>query len=138
MPLYVFARVDNPSVTQDLHYSMHTAPSVGKVVTVDGIKWRRIFTKPQASFDTKCDPYSAKDFSKATNKPGTVGDLHDRSKEMSIKRAEKEGGTDPVRERYFADYTRRRRGTIHPEQKREQSVKKLAAKGIKVDWGSDD
>ncbi len=138
MPLYVFVRVDDPSVTQDFVYSMKTAPSVGKIVTVDGVKWRRIFTKPQASFDTKCDPYSAKDFSKATNKRGSVGDLWDRSKEMSVKRAEKEGGTDPVRQRYFQEFSKRRKGGKHPEQQREDSKKALAKKGIKVDWGHDD
>ncbi len=137
MPQYAFTREDNPSVSIELFYHMNDAPSVGKVVTVEGVKWRRVFTLPQASIDTRVDPYSAKDFAKATNKRGSMGDLWDRSKEMSLKRADKEG-TDTVRESYFDNYSKRRRGTVHPERKRAQTVANLAKKGIKVDYGSDD
>ncbi len=137
MPLYVFERVDDPAVTTDLLYSMNTAPSIGKVVVVDKIQWRRVAVKPQASFDTKADPRSVDDFLKVTNKRQSVGDMLDRSKEMAIKRREKEG-VDTVQQGYFKDYSRRRRGTVHPEQKRQESAKKLAAKGIKVDYGTDD
>src|SRR4051812_15738018 len=107
MPHYVFARVDNPSVVQDFFYHMHDAPSVGSVVTLDKVQWKRVFTKPRMSVDTKVDPYSAKDFIKATNKNAIVGDLWDRAKEMSLKRADKEGGTDPIKAKFFRDYSRR-------------------------------
>jgi hypothetical protein len=138
MPNYAFVSVKDSSVSTELFYHMADAPSVGSVVTVEGVQWRRVFTMPQASFDTKCDPYSAKDFVKATNKgKGTVGDLWDRSKEMSLKRADKDG-SDPVRDRYFKDYQRRHKGTKHPAQQREDGVKHLASKGIKVDYGTDD
>ncbi len=106
-------------------------------MTVDGVKWRRLVTKPQASIDTKADPNSVDDFLKVTNKRQTVGDMIDRSKELAMKRTEKEG-VDKVQQGYFKDYSRRRRGTMHPEQRRQESAKKLAAKGIKVDYGSDD
>ncbi len=138
MPQYVFERVDKPSVTTEFFHHMNDAPSVGKVVTVEGVQWKRIFTRPQAAFDTKCDPYSAKDFVKATNKKGDVGGLWDRSKEMSLKRADKEGGEDPVRNKFFENYSRRRKGKKHPEQQRQDSVKNLKKQGIKLDWGSDD
>ncbi len=139
MPQYVFERVDDPSVKQDIFYHMKAAPSVGTVVTIEGVKWKRIFTRPQASFDTRVDPYSARDFVKATNKSGdNVGALWDRAKELSQKRAAKEGGTDPVRKQFFDNYSKRRHGKKHPEQQREESVKNAAKHGIKVDWGSDD
>ena len=67
------------------------------------IEWKRVWTKPQMSIDTKVDAYSAKDFAKVTNKPGTYGELLDRSKEMSDKREEKEG-VDPVKTAYFDKY----------------------------------
>ncbi len=137
MPLYVFTKVGDPTVTTDLLYPMATAPSIGKVVTVDGVKWRRVAVKPQASFDTRADPNSVDDFLKVTNKRQCVGDMIDRSKELAIKRREKEG-VDTVQQGYFKDYSRRRRGTVHPEQRRQEGAKKLAAKGIKVDYGSDD
>ncbi len=138
MPQYAFTRVDDPSVTQDLFYAMKDVPSVGSVVKIDGVKWRRVFTKPRMSVDTKVDPFSAKDYIKATNKNSIVGDLWDRSKELSLKRAEKEGGTDPVKQKFYRDYSRRRKGNKHPEQKREESVKALKKVGLNLDWGSDD
>lgn len=136
MPLYPFCSPTDPSVTTDLFYTMATAPSVGKVVTVDGVKWRRTVSKPQASFDTRADPNSVDDFLRVTHKRETVGSMIDRSKELSIRRREKEG-VDHVQQGYFKDYSRRRRGTVHPEQRRQESAKKLAKAGVKVDWGSD-
>lgn len=139
MPQYVFEQLDNPNVRSERFYHMKEAPKVGTVITDDkGIKWKRVFTKPQASIDTKMDPYSARDFVKATSKPGQIGDLWDRSREASMKRADKEGGVDPVREAYFKNYSKRRHGKKHPEQQREDSVKELKKAGIKVDWGNDD
>lgn len=137
MPQYVFAKVSNPEVTQDLFYAMKDVPSVGTVITIEGAQWRRCFTKPRMGVDTQCDPHSARDFVKATNKKDSVGSMWDRSKEMSLKRAEKDG-VDNVKETFYRDYTRRRKGRVHPEQKREQGVKSLAKKGIRLDYGDDD
>ena len=138
MPQYVFERVDDPTVRQDFFYTMKDVPSVGVVVTIEGIKWKRIFTKPRMAVDTKCDPFSAKDFVKATNKQAIVGDMWDRAKEMSLKRVEKTGGVDPVKETFYKNYSRRRKGNKHPEQKREEAVRAAKKKGINVDWGDDD
>ncbi len=137
MPQYVFAKVSDPSVTQDLVYSMKEVPSVGTVISIEGVKWKRVFTRPQASFDTRVDPHSAKDYVKATSRAGSVGDLWDRSQELSQKRAQKEGGVDPVKQTYLKDYSRRHKGAKHPVQRRmeaEQSAKKA---GIRVDWGDE-
>ncbi len=137
MPQYAFIRVDDPSISDLKWYHMNDAPSVGAVITEGKVQWRRVFTQPRMSVDTRVDPYSSRDFIKATNKPGVVADLWDRSKELSLKRADKEG-TDPIRQTFFDRYSKRRSGKKHPEQQREESVKTLAAKGIKVDWGNDD
>jgi len=138
MPQYPFARVDDPSVTQDFFHHMDDAPRIGGVVTVDGVKWKRLASKPQASIDTRVDCYSAKDYLKATGKSGdTVGALWDRSKEMSLKRKDKDG-VDTVRQTFYDRYSKRRKGAKHPEQRREEAAKGLATKGIKIDWGTDD
>lgn len=69
----------------------------------EGTKWARVFFAPSANFDTQVDPYSHSDYMKATaNKKGTIGDLMDYSKELSDKRAEKEG-KDPIREKFFKE-----------------------------------
>lgn len=138
MPNYVFSQVGKSSITTELFYHMNDAPSVGSVITDEkGMKWKRIFTNPQASFDTQVDPHSASDFVRATNKKGVVGDLWERAGEMSAKRADKEGGRDPIKERFYKNYSKKHAGIQHPQQKREESVKKLANVGIKIDWGND-
>ncbi len=138
MPQYSFARLDNPDVKQDVFYSMKEVPSVGAVVEIDGVKWKRVFTKPRMSVDTKVDCHSASDFVKATNKTNdTMGDLYDRSKEMSLKRIEKDG-IDNIKESYYTNYSKRRRGTVHPDKRREAVSKSVAKKGLKIDWGNDD
>lgn len=91
----------------------------------NGLKWNRLFTVPQMSFDVKCDPHSEKDFAKITNKPGTIGDLWDRSAELSEKRASKNGGIDPVKEKYFEDYSKKRSGQKHPDQIKQETNQKL-------------
>ena len=42
----------------------------------------------------------------------TVGDMWDLSKDMSEKRAKK-AGKDPVKEKYFKDYEKKRKGVKH-------------------------
>ena len=80
----------------------------------DGIKWNRVFTKPYASIDSKIDPNSVKDFvSKTGSKKGTVGDMLDLSAELSEKRAEKHGGEDPIKRKYFDDYKKNTKGKKH-------------------------
>ena len=98
----------------------------------NGLKWNRLFTPPQMSFDVKCDPNSVQDFVKVTNKPGTYGDLWDRSAELSAKRADKNGGIDPVKEQYFKEYSEKRNGQKHQEQIKQESQQKLKNAGITI------
>lgn len=137
MPDYLFSNTANPKQIISVFFHMNEVPSIGSTYTDGaGTKWKRVATKPRASVDTKMDPYSVKDYVKATNKRGSIGDLWDRSKEASIKREEKEG-TDPVKQKFYDDYAKRRKGKRHPQELREQGTKKLKAKGISVDWGDD-
>jgi len=92
-------------------------------------KWNRIFTSPNASFDTQVDPFSKSDYMKATeNKSGTVGDLMDYSKELSQERASKNGGVDPVAEKFYKDHEKST-GKKHPTKS-----KVYESKNVKVEY----
>lgn len=80
-----------------------------------GVKWNRIFTSPQLNTEgtLKAD-CTAKEFSDFTGKKkGNVGDLWDRSAELSAKR-EKLLGKDPLKQKYFDNWSKKRKGKKHP------------------------
>lgn len=94
-----------------------------------GVKWERVFTNPQVSFKTKIDPFSQKDFIEKTSNKGSVGDLLDRSKELSEKRKDKCGGIDPVQEKFFDKYSKKRKGKKHQsDPKRYAKLNKMGVK----------
>lgn len=96
---------------------MKDAPKVSTVVEIDGERWKRVFTIPQASIDTKIDPFSKTQFREKTgNKKGTLGDAWAASAELSEKRAAKNGGVDKVKEKFLSDYKKERRGTSHTHE----------------------
>jgi hypothetical protein len=122
MPIYLFQNPETDEV-KEIVLGMNDP----KVYQNDGVNWVRLFTIPNAAIDTQVDPHSAKDFVKATNKKGTIGDLFDRSAELSEKRKEKIGH-DPLKEKYYENYSKTRKGKKHPDViKREKtdSLKKL-------------
>lgn len=130
MPIYLYA---NPKTKEVVEIVQHMNES--HEYQKDGIKYKRVWTKPRMSVDAiAVDCYSAKDFARITNKPGTVGELHDRSAEMSARRADKDG-VDHIREKHFDQYEKTHKGQVHPERKRERGAKKLKEAGISVDWG---
>ncbi len=137
MPLYLFEHTTSGEVHEVVYHMEEKKDYAGPNGKQVG-QWRRVWTKPRMSVDTVVDPFSAKDFVKATNKNAIVGDLWDRSKELSLKRAEKEGGTDPVRSKFFANYAKAHHGAKHPEHRREEVVKTARKAGLKVDFGNDD
>ena len=97
----------------------------------DEKNWKRVFTCPNASIDSQIDPFSSRDFMRKTGgKKGTYGDLLDKSSELSNQRAEKAGGVDPIKEKYFKDYSAKRRGAKHPDQ-----MKSFENKNVKIDFG---
>lgn len=96
----------------------------------DETSWKRIFTVPNASFDSKIDPFKASEFARKTgSKKGTYGDLLDKSAELSQQRADITGGVDPVKAKYFENYSKTRRGAKHPSQ-----MKSFESKNISVDF----
>ena len=93
--------------------------------------WDRIFTIPTASIDTKQDPFNQNQFLDRTkNKKGTYGNMLDYSKELSEKRASITGGKDPIKEQYYKQYSKDRRGAKHPDQ----IAKTFENKNVKVDF----
>ena len=101
----------------------------------NGNKFKRIWNNPQMSVDTVSDPYSAKDFAKITNKPGRLGELWDRSAEMSAKRKDKDG-VDFLKEKAYEKYEKKHKAT-HPEKRKEMVEKKLDDMGVKISWGDE-
>lgn len=98
----------------------------------DGLEWKRVFTIPNASIDSQIDPYSSKEFiQKTENKKGTIGDMMDYSKEMSHVRSESNGGVDPVKEKYYKDYSSKRKGAKHVDQMKAETQNN---KHVKIDF----
>lgn len=104
-------------------------------VDESGIEWERIFTSPNTSIDTKSDPFSEKDFVKTTNKKGTLGDLMDQSEDFSQRRKDKDG-VDIVREKYYDNWSKKRKGRSHPDKRKkasditESSIKNILKKHL--------
>lgn len=81
----------------------------------NGIKYERVFSKPNMSVDTSIDVFDAKGFERKTaSKKGSVGDLWDSAKEASEKR-EKITGKDSMKEEYLSNYSKARRGKKLPK-----------------------
>jgi len=91
MPIYLFENkktLEVKEVVQPMN-DEHT-------YSENGVAWQRIYTVPQAGIDTKIDPWSSKSFVEKTRDKGTLGSLFDRAKELGLKRADKNGGVDPL------------------------------------------
>ena len=61
-------------------------------VDEEGVRWKRVFTAPHANVPIVFDPNSSQDFvNKTKGTKGTLGDLWDRSRELSEQRKKKHG-----------------------------------------------
>ena len=100
----------------------------------NGIQWKRVWVNPQASFDTKIDPFSSREFvSKSGTKRGTVGDLLNTSKELSERRKSKLG-KDPLAEKYLDNWSKKRKGRLHPEVARQKAKDFASSQGIDIEF----
>jgi hypothetical protein len=128
MPLYVYHNTETDEYSEIIQTMSETHEYFGE--NGDEYSWRRVFTVPNASIDSHIDPFSAKQFAdKTRDKKGTFGDLLDRSSELSAARASIVGSPDPIKEKYFDNYSKKRRGAKHPEQ-----MKSFENKLVKVDY----
>lgn len=108
MPLYLYRNPETGEV-KEVVQSMNEEHTYFE----EGIEWKRVWTVPQASMDQRVDPFSQKDFLKKTANGGTLGDLWDRSKEFSEKRADKIGGEDPIKRKELDNFSKTRKGKKH-------------------------
>lgn len=123
--IYLFKNPNDESEIHEVVMGMNDE----KKYEVDGVKWDRVWTVPQVSSTTKIDPFSQNAFLEKTNNVGTVGDLMDRSKELSEMRKEKsDNGVDPLKMDYYDKYAAARNGRRHihdPRPPEKKSLKQL-------------
>jgi hypothetical protein len=113
MPEYLYQHPKTEEV-KSVFQSVHDKH---EYIDKDGIKWNRIYTVPQMGVDTKMDAsMNSKKFAEMTgNKKGTLGDLYDQSKELSEARKKVYGGKDPVKQKYWENWSKTRKGKKHPK-----------------------
>ena len=92
MPLYSFSHPQTGEI-KDIFFNMKDEPK--EFTDEDGVKWSREWSSPQLNTQGSIDPWSNADFVNKTAGKGTMGDLLDRSKELSDQRAQEAGGKDP-------------------------------------------
>lgn len=113
MPFYLFEN-ESTGETKEIFFHMDDE----KRYSENGKEWKRIYLSGNAAVDTKIDPNDPKEFVRKTSlKKGNLGELMDQSKELSEKR-EKSRGKDDIKEKYFENYSKKRRGIKHPEDPR--------------------
>jgi hypothetical protein len=111
MPVYIYQNSKTKQV-KEIVQSVHDKHEYSE----DGFLWDRVFTSPQLNTQEKLSINSnEKDFSRVTkNQKGTIGDLWERSEELSEKRKQIYG-KDPVKKKYFKDWSKKRKGKVHPK-----------------------
>jgi hypothetical protein len=131
MPIYTYFRESTEEFI-DVFQGMN---DVHEYKGADGNEydWKRVYYSPQMAMDTQIDPFSSKQFNDRTrDKKGTVGHMLDYSAEMSDKRASQAGGVDPVKQKYFDNYAKERRGARHNLEKQT-----FEGKNFKINYGKD-
>jgi len=80
----------------------------------NGLAWKRLYTPHSVGANTKCDPFSSKQFvEKTRDKNLSVGDLWDMSADLAIQR-ENKTGHDPVKEKHDKKESKKRKGKNIP------------------------
>lgn len=120
MPTYVFRHPQ----TGEIKYVYQAIDTPHVYIDKRGVEWNREYTVPNIGFDVVFDENSPRDFAEKTGrKKGTIGDLWDRSAELSEKRKDKLG-YDPVKEKYIKEYEKLRNGLPHPDNVKKAKKKK--------------
>jgi len=110
MPIYTFEHPDTGETIEviqkmnDFHI----------YIDYDGLEWRRVWHAPNAATDAEIDGSKEAFLRHISNKKGTYGDVMDASKESSEARVKKYGH-DPVKEKHFKEYSKKRRGMKHKQ-----------------------
>mgnify|MGYP006878247292 FL=1 len=127
MPMYIF---QNPETEEETEVFFHMNDEK-KYVDEKGLEWKRIFTSSQLNTEGSIDPWDNASFVNSTaNMKGSIGDMMDKSAELSSMRAEKNDGVDPLKKKYFENYSKERGGTKHHMEK----TKTYESKNVKIDF----
>lgn len=112
MPLYIFCN-EHTGEIKEVIQGMNDP----HVYSENGVEWKRVWAAPQASIDTQVNPFSSQEFvAKTANKKGTLGNLWDASKELSIKRQDKEGvSMESTKKAYWDNWSKVRKGKKPPQ-----------------------
>ena len=106
MPIYIYK---NPN-TNEIIEIVQSVHDEHEYIDSNNVKWIRVFTVPQVNtegkLDVNCDSKKFAEFTK--NKKGTIGDLWDRSAELSEKR-KKLYGEDHVKNKYKETWSKKRK-----------------------------
>lgn len=133
MPILDFQAEDGEILS--VHVKLDAPKEDFKVQTREEDKkvFKRIYSSPLFSKDTAAGDGSKKDFERLiTGKNDTLGDVWKRSKDLSNERAAKNGGTDPVLEKFYTDYEKKNRVKHADVVKRDRAK---ALENLKKDWG---
>lgn len=125
MPIYTYKHPE----TGEYKEVVQTMSEEHVYTDEQGVEWKRVFTVPNAAMDTREDAWNKNQFINKTGRmKGTVGDVLDYSSELSARRAEANGGEDPVKRKAFNDYEKRT-GKKHLSDKK----KTIETSKIKID-----
>ena len=105
MPTYIY---QNPK-TGEIIEICQSINDEHKYIDAKKLEWNRVFTPLQINADLLNPLSSEKEFVQYTkNRKGTIGDLWDKSRELSEKR-QKAYGKDPVKESFMKKWSSKRR-----------------------------
>ena len=134
MPVLEFANADGQTVS--ILVPLTAEDHERHTQIVDGVMYKRVYAAPLAAKDTNRGDCKAEDYQRVTgDKNLTVAQAAAISKEMSERRAEKNGKVDPVKERFYETYAKEM-GIQHQDvvvrEKIAAANKALAGWGIKI------
>lgn len=111
MPQYIYQHPTTKK-TIEIIQSIH---EIHEYIDKKGVKWERVYTAPQlnteGTLDANCTDKQFSEYTK--NKKGSIGDLWDRSAELSEKR-KSVYGEDPVKKDYLNKWKKKRKNKRHP------------------------
>lgn len=127
MPIYIY---QNPK-TEECIEVVQSMNDEHVYFDESGLEWKRVFVASELNTEGTINPWSANDFvDKTRNVKGSYGDMLDRSAELSDKRAEKNGGVDPIKQKYFKEYSKKRGGAKHVADR----PKVIETKNVRIDF----
>ena len=124
MPIYLFLNPKTNQVKEVIQRMLEP-----HIYSENGEEWKRLWVNPQVATDTNWDANNPNDFvEKSRKKSGKLGDLFEKSQELSEKR-EKSMGKDPIKENYLKNWEKKRK-KIHPENRKKIATEALDKKGV--------